>query len=98
MLNITPLAIKDVLLIEYRKNTGNRGFSQQNFSKRVLEQAGIITEFVEEILYCPTQKGTLFGIHFQNESLAKTKLLYCTKGRGLDYATDLRKQSQTYKK
>ena len=97
MLNITPLAIKDVLLLEYTVKEDNRGISQRMFSKAVLEQAGIITEFVEDILYCPAKKGTLYGIHFQNHPKAQTKLLYCLKGRGLDFAVDLRHQSPTYK-
>ncbi|MEW5784639.1 MAG: dTDP-4-dehydrorhamnose 3,5-epimerase [Bacillota bacterium] len=68
------------------------------FSKRELEDVGIFIEFVEETLYCPMKKGTLYGIHFQNHPKAQTKLLYCTRGRGLDFAVDLRHDSKTYKK
>lgn len=98
MLKVTKLEIEDVLVLEYEVKEDNRGFSHRNFSKRELEKAGIDTEFVEEILYCPMKQGTLYGIHFQNHPKAQTKLLYCTKGRGLDFAVDLRKNSNTYKK
>lgn len=98
MLKVTKLDIEDVLVLEYEVKEDNRGVKQSYFSKRELEEVGINTEFVEEILYCPTKKGTLYGIHFQNHPKAQTKLLYCTKGRGLDFAVDLRRNSKTYKK
>jgi len=40
----------------------------------------------------------LYGIHFQNHPKVQTKLLFCIKGRGLDFAIDLRQNSATYKK
>ncbi len=67
------------------------------FSDRELHEAGIDTHFVEENVYCPVKAGTLYGIHYQNHPMAQTKLIYCTKGSGLDYAIDLRKDSATYK-
>lgn len=97
MLKVTRLSIEDVLVLEYTASRDNRGASYKNFSKRELEEAGIFTEFVEEMLYCPEKKGTLYGVHFQNHPKAQTKLLYCTKGRGLDFAVDLRRGSKTYK-
>ena len=97
MLNVTKLNIPEVLLLEYGSKEDNRGISYTNFSKRELEGIGITTEFVEERLYCIKKAGTLYGIHFQNQPNPQTKLLYCTKGRGLDFAIDLRKSSNTYK-
>jgi dTDP-4-dehydrorhamnose 3,5-epimerase len=98
MAKVTQLELKEVLVFEYDSKEDNRGTSYKNFSKQELEDVGISTEFVEETLYCPTKKGTLYGIHFQNHPNAQTKLLYCTKGRGLDFAVDLRHDSKNYKK
>jgi len=97
MLNVTKMNIPEVLLLEYALKEDHRGISYPNFSKRELEEMGIATEFVEERLYCIKKAGTLYGIHFQNNPRPQTKLLYCTKGRGLDFAIDLRKSSRTYK-
>ena len=44
------------------------------------------------------KKGTVRGIHFQNEPYAQAKLVRCTKGVVNDYAIDLRKNSPTYLK
>ena len=98
MISVTKMSIEEVLLLEYDAKEDNRGVTYKNFSKRELEAVGISTEFVEERLYCIKKSGTLYGIHFQNHPTPQTKLLYCTKGRGLDFAIDLRKASKTYKK
>ncbi|SEW30634.1 dTDP-4-dehydrorhamnose 3,5-epimerase [[Clostridium] fimetarium] len=98
MIKVTPLEIKEVLVLEYEEYEDSRGLSVSTFSKKELEKVGIVTEFLEENIYCPQKAGTLYGIHFQNKPVEQTKLLYCMKGRGLDFAIDLRRDSNTYKK
>ena len=98
MMKITKLDLEEILVLEYDLKEDNRGTSHKFFSKKELHEVGITTEFVEEILYCPKKKGTLYGIHFQNYPKVQTKLLFCTKGRGLDFAVDLRHNSKTFKK
>ena len=98
MVKIVPTELDEVLILEYEPRVDERGIVYKNFSKKDLEEVGITTEFVEEYLYCPTKKGTLYGIHFQNNPKAQTKLICCTKGRGLDFAVDLRRDSIQYKK
>ncbi len=88
--------LKEVKVIEYEKKYDNRGFSYAIHNKQELEQAGIYFEYLEERAYVSEKAGTLYGIHFQNNPKAQTKLLYCIKGRGIDYAVDLRKDSPTY--
>lgn len=98
MLKVITTELKEVLILEYETRDDNRGTVYKNYSKKDLEEVGITVEFVEEYLYCPTKIGTLYGIHFQNNPKAQSKLVYCTKGRGLDFAVDLRQNSKTYKK
>ena len=98
MIKVTPLEIKEVIVLEYEECKDSRGLSVSTFSKKELEKVGIVTEFLEESIYCPQKAGTLYGIHFQNKPVEQTKLLYCIKGRGLDFAIDLRRDSNTYKK
>jgi len=98
MLKATPTALPEVLILEYEKQFEIRGCSYSNFSRRELDELGINTDFIEENVYSPKKAGTLYGIHFQNNPMAQTKLLYCTKGSGLDFAIDLRKDSKTYKR
>jgi dTDP-4-dehydrorhamnose 3,5-epimerase len=98
MLKVTLTDLPEVMILEYEKYLEIRGCSYSNFSSRELNEMGINIDFVEENVYCPEKAGTLYGIHFQNNPMAQSKLLYCTKGRGLDFAVDLRKDSRTYKR
>ncbi|MCR3761371.1 dTDP-4-dehydrorhamnose 3,5-epimerase family protein [Clostridium felsineum] len=98
MIKIEHLDLNEVLILEYESKKDNRAVSFRNFSKRELQSIGIFTEFVEEISYHIMKKSTLYGIHFQNNPKAQSKLLYCTKGKGIDFAVDLRSDSITYKK
>lgn len=98
MIKVTKLEIEGVLVLEYESGEDNRGSSHRIFSERELNEIGLDVKFVEETIYCPAKAGTLYGIHFQNNPMAQSKLLYCIKGSGVDYAVDLRKDSKTYKK
>ena len=42
------------------------------------------------------QKGTLRGLHWQNQPMAQAKLVTCTRGTVIDVAVDIRKGSPTY--
>ncbi|MCL5435877.1 MAG: dTDP-4-dehydrorhamnose 3,5-epimerase, partial [Patescibacteria group bacterium] len=44
------------------------------------------------------RRGTLRGLHFQNEPHAQGKLVRCTSGEVLDVAVDIRRGSPTYGK
>ena len=96
MLKVTPTRLAEVLVLEYETRDDARGPVAKTYSRRELDDAGIRTQFVEEYLYRVLKKGTLYGIHFQNNPKAQAKLIRVTRGRGLDYAVDLRKSSPTY--
>lgn len=98
MLKVTPTDLPEVVVLEYEKYPESRGFSYSNFSRKELMDAGIPADFVEENVYFAKTAGTLYGIHFQNHPLAQAKLLYCSRGSGLDFAVDLRKDSKTFKR
>lgn len=95
-MKIENTKLKEVKVLEYDSRYDNRGFSYSLYCKEELEQAGIYFDYIEERVYSSEKAGTLYGIHFQNNPKAQTKLLYCIKGRGIDYAIDLRKNSPTY--
>ena len=57
----------------------------------------INVEFVQDNQSFSKEKGVLRGIHFQQYPYAQSKLVRCTAGAVMDYAVDLRKDSETYK-
>jgi dTDP-4-dehydrorhamnose 3,5-epimerase len=95
-MHIESTKLKEVKIINYEQKYDNRGFSYLIHSKEKLEQAGVDFKYIEERVYFSEKAGTLYGIHFQNNPKAQAKLLFCIKGRGIDYAVDLRKNSSTY--
>ncbi len=97
MLHVTHTAIEGVVILEYVSRDDVRGTVFPNYSQRALEAVGLVGDFVEEYVYCPVKKGTLYGIHFQNHPKAQTKIVACLQGRGRDYAIDLRRSSPTYR-
>lgn len=75
----------------------NRGYFTETYNAKKLQEFGINIQFIQDNHSLSTQKGTLRGIHFQNAPMAQTKLVRCTRGKILDVAVDLRKDSHTFK-
>lgn len=89
--------IKDVLIIEPDVFGDNRGWFCESYNKQKYFEAGIKVDFVQDNHSYSAKKGTLRGIHFQNNPKAQAKLIRCAKGIALDVAVDLRKKSKTFK-
>jgi dTDP-4-dehydrorhamnose 3,5-epimerase len=70
----------------------------ESWNKRVMEEAGLFYDFVQDNHSSSTVRGTLRGIHFQKGEMCQAKLVRCVRGTVLDVAVDLRKNSPTYKK
>lgn len=97
-MKVLDTKIEDVKIIEFNVFGDHRGFFMETYNRDVFHEAGITTEFVQDNHSYSKAKGTLRGLHFQNEPKAQSKLIRCTRGTILDVAVDLRKGSSTYKK
>jgi len=95
-MKIYSTRIPDVKIIECDQKQDNRGISFSSYNRSELENNGIDFDYKMENIYNIKKSGTLYGIHFQNNPKAQTKMVYCLKGSGIDYAIDLRKSSDTY--
>jgi len=96
-MKVTPTKIIDVLIVEPDIFQDDRGWFFESYNKEKLNAFGININFVQDNHSFSTKKGTLRGLHFQNNPNAQSKLVRCTKGVVLDVAVDLRKDSSTYK-
>ncbi len=96
-MNIEKTNLNGVFIITPKIFGDKRGYFTETYNKKQLEELGINVLFVQDNHSLSSQIGTLRGIHFQKEPMAQTKLLRCTKGKILDIAIDLRKESPTYK-
>lgn len=97
-MKIIPAEIEEVKIIEPRIFNDDRGFFYETFNIKKLEENGIIFVPVQENCAFSLKKGTIRGLHFQNNPMAQAKIVRCPKGRVMDYAIDLRKDSPTYLK
>jgi len=96
-MKITPTKIEGVLIVEPDIFGDSRGWFFESYSKQKLKDAGIEADFIQDNHSFSATKGTLRGLHFQNAPHSQSKLIRCTRGKVLDVAVDLRKDSPTYK-
>lgn len=97
-MKVNELEIPGVYLITPDVFEDYRGYYMESYSQRTMKKYGINNVFVQDNHLLSLKKYTIRGIHFQNAPKAQAKLLRCTKGKILDIAVDLRKDSSTYKK
>lgn len=97
-MNVIKTKLEGVLIVEPQVFGDNRGWFMETYSEQKLAPAGIAVTFVQDNQSFSAQKGTLRGLHFQQNPKAQSKLLRCTRGRILDVAVDIRKGSPNYRK
>ncbi len=96
-MKVTTYDIKDLKLITPDVFGDHRGFFMESYSLKKFSEIGIDNVFVQDNHSMSAKKGTLRGLHFQNNPKSQSKLFRCTKGAVIDVAVDLRKDSATYK-
>ena len=89
--------IPGVVIIEPDIHGDHRGYFMETYSTSNFHELGIDNVFVQDNMSFTAKKGTLRGLHFQNDPMAQAKLVSCTKGTVIDVAVDIRKGSPTYK-
>lgn len=97
-MQVTALSFPEIKIFEPDVFSDHRGYYMESYSLRTMHQYGIDTVFVQDNHLLSLKPGTIRGIHFQNFPKAQAKLLRCTRGKILDVAIDLRKNSPFYRK
>ncbi|MGK0387748.1 MAG: dTDP-4-dehydrorhamnose 3,5-epimerase [Maribacter sp.] len=97
-MEITPLDIPEVLLIQPRVFKDERGYFFECFNHKIFEaKAGFVPNFVQDN-ESKSDRLVLRGLHYQLAPFAQAKLVRVIKGKILDVAVDVRKDSKTYGK
>jgi dTDP-4-dehydrorhamnose 3,5-epimerase len=92
---VTPTAIHDVLLLEPKVFSDDRGYFFESFNARDFrERTGLAVEFVQEN-HSMSVRGVLRGLHYQIKH-PQGKLLRALRGSVFDVAVDLRKSSPAF--
>ena len=96
-MNIVETEIKGVFIIEPKVFGDNRGYFFESFSQREFESVIGPVTFVQDN-QSKSSYGVVRGLHFQKPPHAQAKLVRVVKGKVLDVAVDLRKDSPTFGK
>lgn len=95
-MDVQTTKLNGVLTLTPRRFGDNRGFFSESWNRRVMEEAGIHADFVQDNHSLSREVGTVRGLHFQSPPHAQGKLVRCGRGRLFDVAVDIRKGSPTY--
>ena len=91
------LKIPDVILVEPKLLSDDRGFFLESFKTSDFLSIGIDKKFVQDN-FSHSIRGVIRGLHFQRTPKAQAKLVTALKGEIFDVAVDIRKNSPTYGK
>jgi len=96
-MKIIETAIKGLLIVEPRIFNDDRGYFYESYNKAKFTEAGIAVDFVQDNQSF-SHKGAVRGLHGQADPFAQGKLVRVIRGKVLDVAVDIRKDSATYGK
>lgn len=97
-MRVITTALEGIVILEPTIHGDERGYVMESYNEaRFCAATGITTHFVQDNESRST-RGVLRGLHFQREPYAQAKLVRVVRGRVLDVAVDIRRESPTYGK
>lgn len=94
-MQFTETKLKGVWLIEPTPVIDDRGSFTRMFCEKEMADCGLATRFVQHSRVNTPRKGTLRGVHYQEEPYTEVKLVSCVRGAVFDVVVDLRPNSPT---
>ena len=94
-MEVIQTAIEGLVIIEPKIFKDARGYFFESFSQREFDEKVRKINFVQDN-ESMSGYGVMRGLHFQRPPFTQSKLMRCVKGRVLDVAVDIRKESPTY--
>jgi dTDP-4-dehydrorhamnose 3,5-epimerase len=94
-MKFTKLDINGLILIEPDIFTDTRGLFFESYNMIQFQLAGINLQFVQDNQSC-SKKDVIRGLHFQEVPSEQGKLVSVIKGKVLDVAVDIRRNSETF--
>ena len=97
-MKVSETELKGCFIIEPQIFSDERGCFFESFNQKKFEKkTGLKVNFVQDNQSI-SQRGVIRGLHLQKGEFAQAKLTRVIKGRVLDVAVDLRKDSPTFGK
>lgn len=98
LMKFTETKLKGAFIIEIEPIKDERGFFARTWCKKKFSEQGLNTNFVQCNISFNKKKGTIRGMHYQDDPYQEAKLVRCTRGSIFDVIIDMRPESKTYKK
>lgn len=91
----TETGLPGAYFVDLERREDDRGFFARTFCAKEFEDLGLPTLVAQCNLSYNPAKGTLRGMHYQDERAPEPKLVRCTRGAVWDVIVDLRPDSTT---
>lgn len=95
-MNIIPLKLDGVFLLEPKVHGDNRGFFMESYNEEVMQSLGLNYNFIQDNHSLSAEPGVIRGLHYQLNPKAQTKLVRVLSGAIYDVVVDIRKNSPTF--
>ena len=89
--------LQGAVIIYPERLEDERGFFARVWCQKEFEKYGLKAELAQCNISYNKKRGTLRGMHFQQEPFQEAKLVRCTAGSILDVIIDLRSKSTTFR-
>lgn len=93
----TETKLKGAFIVEAERSEDERGFFAPVWSAREFHERGLDSDLAECNISFNKRKGTLRGMHYQNDPHGQAKLVRCTMGAVYDVIIDVRPTSLTFR-
>lgn len=97
-MKITETPLAGAFVIEPEPLKDERGYFARTYCQNFFQEHKLNHNWVQQNISFNEHKGTLRGLHFQNQPHGEIKLVWCAKGSLFDVIVDLRPNSETYMK
>src|SRR5258707_12405823 len=89
-MQLRPLDISGLWLIELERMEDERGFFSRLFCSDTFQERGLCAVYPQWSVSFNDRRGTLRGLHFQAHPHEEIKLVACTRGAVFDVVVDVR--------
>lgn len=85
----------DLVVVTFKAYYDERGYFEETYDQDKFEEAGLPIDWVKDN-HSHSSEGVLRGMHWQIEPYAQDKFVRVVRGKAVDVAVDIRKDSPTY--
>lgn len=95
-MEIIPLKLGGSYEIRLAPRGDERGYFMRTYDRKIFQENGLQTAWMQENQSLSTQLYTIRGLHFLLPPHTETKLVRAVQGKILDVFVDLRRDSETF--